>query len=125
CIMSVVKRVLVALMLVAREADPCSIVVPSVVLPASQPAPINTHVWVRNPFRTGAWVLRAVGPIAADIPLATRAWCPQLVEIVPQASLPPSARFELWVIEKEKPYLVASFGTGTATDTTPPPKPAF
>jgi hypothetical protein len=122
-----VRRFLAAAFVVAiaRDADPCSIVIPTNVLPASAPAPVNAHVWIRSPSRTGSWVLRAVGPVSADIPISKREWCPQFVEIVPQSTLPPSSRFELWVVEKEKPYLVASFGTGTATDTIAPPKPSF
>jgi hypothetical protein len=102
------------------------------IVPAYAPAPVNAHVWIRRaPFTraSGELSLRAVAPKASEIAIATREWCPHvLVELVPQSPLPPSSRFEVWFVPRapqEKPLLVASFGTGTTTDTTPPPRPAF
>ncbi len=121
-----------AALVVDRDARPCSIVNPPQVLPASQPAPVNAHVWIRNPprhTRDVYFVVRVVAPAISEIPIATREWCPLgLVELVPQSALPPSSRFEVWMVARAapgKPVLLASFGTGTATDTTPPPRPAF
>lgn len=134
-----------ALASAVRDARPCSIVIAPQVFPASHPAPVNAHVWIRHPplkrtgnvlFRKGPtttydadFVLRAVSPVAAEIPIATREWCPSIfVELVPQSALPPSSRFEVWIVPRVpevKPVLIASFGTGTAPDTTPPPRPTF
>jgi hypothetical protein len=50
------------------------------------------------------------------------------LELAPQSPLPPSSRFEVWIaprIPEAKAILLASFGTGTAGDTTPPPRPTF
>jgi hypothetical protein len=127
----------------AHDARACSIVIGSETLPALAPAPLNAHVWIRHPpwrrsgnpsARRGAapfdvdFVLRAVTPTAADVPVAVREWAPGvLVELVPWAPLPASHRFEVWAVPRgvERPRLVAFFQTGTGVDTTPPGRPSF
>ena len=133
----------VAVVAVAHEARPCVIIIPTMVLPASGAvAPVNTHVWIFEPplRRTANWarppapaydadfVLRSVAPTRPEIPVATRECEYKLVELAPTAPLPANARFEVWVVPRTTtaaPMLLASFTTGTETDTTPPPRPAF
>lgn len=127
-----------------HDADACTIVLNTEVFPALTPAPLNTHVWIRHPpwHRTGNpmyprnptfavdFVLRAVAGAPTEIPVAVREWFPgNLVELVPEAPLPPNQVFEVWAVPLPpavvRPRLLSFFRTAAATDTTPPTRPAF
>jgi hypothetical protein len=118
----VVFAIVVLLVATERDADACSLAVPVHVLPALGGAPIDTHVWIRHPpwkKSDADYVLRG----AAEIPAQTREWCPNvLVELVPDARLAPTTRFEVWVVPhgNHGPALLSSFATGTDVAKLPP-----
>jgi len=125
---------LAPLAFVAGDARACTIVLPHLVLPALVPAPINAHIWVENAFDDESFVVRPAVPRGTqDAAVATDArlwngWA-KMIELVPRAQLDPSRRYEVWSRGSrwegngKAPYLVGTFVTSDAVDSTPPARP--
>jgi hypothetical protein len=119
----------------ASDAPACSIVLPTVVIPGSATAPLNTHVWVldvewvtRDALQTFA--LRSApggdGGAGASVAVETfvyAGWASS-IEMVPRAPLAPSSRYEVWAVGSH-PHLVGSFMTGDAPARVAPAPPQF
>jgi hypothetical protein len=115
-----------------REAGACSCAGPKLTLLSPErvdDAPLNARVRVEAPVRqggaSGKIVLRAVG--GAAIAATARSFSPggavEITELVPQAPLAASTRYEVALVDPEQypsTIVFGTFRTGTATDTKAP-----
>jgi len=110
--------------LFAREAHSSTCALSPIVFPRpGETAATNTHVFVRSigipptALELHASATDTVVDVTAKKIERNEAW----FELIPKAPLPPSTRYDVIEYrENKRRYLIDTFPTGVATDTTPP-----